>query len=150
MLTSQYAEPVEPDRSKPFSHNWTDMVLRAFAAHPKYRRSKEAKIAAYLLKSRFFKPDSYSSYRSPSYWSRFLFWWPNLITALESLSLMGFKKDDPDIQKTLDWFIEHQETNGLWRTTYGTRKKMIKKERDSEMELWISLAVCRIFKRFYE
>ncbi len=40
-LTSEYAEPIEPDRSKPFSHNWTDMVLRAFAAHQKYRKCKE-------------------------------------------------------------------------------------------------------------
>ena len=53
-LTSQFAEPVEPDRSRPFSHNWTGMVLRAFAAHSKYRRSEAAKIGANLLKSRFF------------------------------------------------------------------------------------------------
>lgn len=44
-LTSSYAEPVDPDRKMPFSHNWTDMVLRAFAAHPVYRRSKEARLA---------------------------------------------------------------------------------------------------------
>jgi len=31
-VTSEFAEPLEPDRSKPFSHNWTGMVLRAFAA----------------------------------------------------------------------------------------------------------------------
>ncbi len=43
-LTSEHAEPVEPDRSKPFSHNWTGMVLRAFAAHSRYRRSEAAKI----------------------------------------------------------------------------------------------------------
>jgi hypothetical protein len=50
-LTSEYAEPVEPDRSKPFSHNWTGMALRAFAAHSKYRKSEAAKIGARLLKS---------------------------------------------------------------------------------------------------
>jgi len=32
-LTSEYAEPIGPDRSMPFSHNWTNMVLQAFAAH---------------------------------------------------------------------------------------------------------------------
>ncbi len=26
-LTSEYADPLEPDRSKPFSHNWTGMVF---------------------------------------------------------------------------------------------------------------------------
>jgi hypothetical protein len=53
-LTSQYTEPVEPDRSRPFPHNWTGMILRAFAVHSKYRKSEAAKTAAKLLKSRFF------------------------------------------------------------------------------------------------
>jgi hypothetical protein len=148
-LTSQYVEPVEPDRSKPFSHNWTDMVLRAFAVHPKYRKSNEAKIAANLLKSRFFHPDSYSSYRAATYWVRFLFWWPNLITALNSLSLMSFSKDDPDIQKALNWLIDNQESNGLWKTKYVKGKKEIENKRNKECKLWISLAISRIFKRFY-
>ena len=91
------------------------MVLRAFAAHPKYRQSKEAKAAGALLKSSFFQPDVYTSYQSPSYWTRFLFWWPNLLTALDSLSLFGFTKDDPDIKKGLDWFIDNQQPDGLWK-----------------------------------
>ena len=41
-LTSRKMDPVEPDRTKPYSHNWTGMVLRAFAVHPQYRKSKEA------------------------------------------------------------------------------------------------------------
>ncbi len=48
-LTSEYAEPLKPDRSKPFSHNWTGMVLRAFAAHPEYRKSEEAKVACEFI-----------------------------------------------------------------------------------------------------
>jgi hypothetical protein len=147
-LTSEYAEPVESDRSKPFSHNWTDMVLRAFAFHPKYRKSKEAKHAANLLKSRFFKPDVYSSYKAANYWVRFMFWWPNLITALNSLSLMEFSKDDPDIKRALHWFIDNQEPNGLWRITYA--KRVVENEKTKERKLWVSLAICRIFKRFYE
>jgi hypothetical protein len=70
-LTSQYAEPVQPDRSRPFSHNWTGMVLRAFAVHPKHRRSEAAQAAAHLLASRFFQPDRYTSYRAAGYWLRF-------------------------------------------------------------------------------
>lgn len=148
-LTSQYAEPVEPDRSKPFSHNWTDMVLRAFAAHPKYRTSKEAKIAGSLLKSRFFQPDAYSSYRAASYWVRFLFWWPNLLTALDSLSLMGFSRDDPDIRRALNWFTDHQEPTGLWKITYVKEKGVVDNERNRERQLWVTLAICRILKRLY-
>ncbi len=149
MLTSQHADPLEPVRSKPFSHNWTDMVLRAFAAHPRYRESEEARAAGDLLKSRFFKPDAYSSYKAASYWVRFAFWWPNLITSLDSLSRMGFSRDDPDIKTALDWFIEHQGPDGLWKVTYVKGKNVVDNERNRERRLWVSLAICRIFKRFH-
>ena len=107
-LTSEYAQPLEPDRSKPFSHNWTGMVLRAFAVHPRYRDSEEARIAADLLKSRFFKPDSYASYKAASYWVRFEypFWWNNLVSALDSLSLIGLPRDDAHIAQALEWLVE--------------------------------------------
>jgi squalene cyclase len=114
-LTSKYAEPVEPDMSKPFSHNWTDMVLRAFAVHPKYRSVPDIRKAADLLKSSFFRPDYYTSYQDADYWVRFLFWWPNLITALDTLSLMGYSKDDPDIAAGLSWLVQNQLPNGLWK-----------------------------------
>jgi len=148
-LVTHYSEPVEPDRSKPFSHNWTDMVLRAFAAHPRHRESREAEAAGTLLKSQFFRPDAYSSYGAASYWVRFLFWWPNLLTALDSLSRMGFTKDDPDIRRGLEWFVDHQESDGLWKVTYVEGEKISENERNRERRLWVSLSICRIFKRFY-
>jgi len=151
-LTSEYAEPVEPDRSKPFSHNWTDMVLRAFAAHRKYRGCKEARKAADLLKSRFFQPDVYTSYKAASFWVKFLFWWPNLVTSLDSLSLMGYSRDDPDIRKALNWLVENQLSDGLWRVTYveGTKEGVCTRNGQTrERQLWLTLTVARIFKRFY-
>jgi hypothetical protein len=144
-LTSQYMEPVAPDRTRPFSHNWTDMVLRAFAAHSKYSESQEAKSAADLLKSSFFKPDAYTSYHSARYWTRFMFWWPNLLTALESLASLGFTADDPDIKKGLDWFIENQQDDGLWKLESD---KDIN-PRDEDERLWLGLRVCRMLKRYY-
>jgi hypothetical protein len=152
-LTSEYAEPVEPDRSKPFSHNWTDMVLRAFAAHPKYRKCKEAVKAAELLKSRFFQPDVYNSYKAASYWVRFTFWWPNLVTALDSLSLMGYSKDDADIRKALDWLVRNQLSDGLWNLSYAEGTKETRSQRNKEtreQQLWLTLKIARILKRFYE
>jgi hypothetical protein len=146
-LTSEEAEPLEADRSKPFSHNWTDMVLRAFAAHPRLRVSPEARGAGELLKSRFFKPDVYSSYKAASYWVRFAFWWPNLLTSLDSLSRMGFTKDDPDVRAALDWFVENQEPDGLWNLTYVEGKQAPDNEVNRERRLWLSLAVARVFKR---
>jgi hypothetical protein len=144
-LTSQYADPVEPDRARPFSHNWTDMVLRAFTTHSKYRKSDEAIAAGTLLKSSFFKQDAYTSYQAAGYWTRFVFWWPNLLTALNTLSLLGFTKDDPDIIRGLDWFIDHQEPDGLWKLESN---KTIK-TKDIEERLWLGLNVCRLLKRYY-
>lgn len=144
-LTSTYAQPVEPDRTKPFSHNWTDMALRAFAAHPTWRNSKEAHATADLLKSTFFQPDVYASYRDARYWVRFLFWWPNIVTALDSLSLMGYSKDDADIKKGLNWLVENQLPNGLWRLEYGRKIN----NKASEEQFWLALKIAKIFKRFY-
>jgi len=152
-LTSKYAEPAEPVRAKPFSHNATDMVLRAFAVHHKYCKCKEVRRAADLLKSRFFQPDVYTSYKAASYWVRFLFWWPNIVTSLDSLSLMGYSKDDPDIRKALNWLIENQLSDGLWKITYveGTKEgACTKNKKTKERQLWLTLTVARIFKRFYK
>jgi hypothetical protein len=151
-LTSEYAEPVEPDRSRPFSHNWTGMVLRAFAVHEKYRQSEAARVAAHLLKSRFFQPDCCTSYQAASYWVRFEypFWWNNLVAALDSLSLIGLSKEDEHIKPALIWLIDHQEENGLWKVSYA---KAQEKERETakarEMKRWVSLAICRVFRRLY-
>jgi hypothetical protein len=104
-LTSENIDPVQPDKSKPFSHNWTDMVLRAFAVHPRYSKSEDARIAGELLKSRFFKNDYYTSYKSAYYWIRFAFWWTNIYTSLDTLSRLGFSINDPDIRLGLNWFV---------------------------------------------
>lgn len=146
-LTSQYAEPVEPDRSKPFSHNWTGMVLRAFAAHSRYRSSEAAKMAAKLLKSRFFQPDPYTSYQAASYWVRFQypFWWNNLVAALDSVSLIDSSRHE-QMQKAINWLVKHQEEDGLWRATY-VRGKEVNNARTRETRLWVSLAICRVLRR---
>lgn len=145
-LTSSYAEPVEPDRTQPSSHNWTDMVLRAFAAHPFYRSSDEAQAAGRLLKSRFFQPDVYSSYQAASYWTRFIHWWPNLLTAMESLSRLGFSADDPDIAGGVEWFFQHQRADGLWDCSYDGKNGIQKKSHFVE-RTWVSLRICRVLKR---
>jgi len=150
-LTSEYAEPVEPDRTKPFSFNCTGMVLRAFAAHPSYRFSTEARTAANLLKSRFFQPNNYTSYHDASYWVRFEypFWWNNLVSTLDSLSLMGNSKDDQQISLALTWLVDHQEESGLWKVTYA-KEQVKESQKGNEMKLWVSLAICRVFHRFYQ
>lgn len=147
-ITSEYAEPVEPDRTMPFSHTWTSMVLLAFAAHPVYRDSEEARAAALLMKSCFFKPDYYTSYRAPSYWVRFAFWWPNLLTALETLASLGFSASDDDIAAALAWFVDHQREDGLWNLSYALGREGKDEPGKPEERLWLALRICRMLRRY--
>jgi len=138
-------KPIKPDRSKPFSHCVTGVVLRAFASHEKYRKTEEAKVAGKLLESRFFQADKYHDRRASSFWKKFSFpfWFTDLLSSLDSLSLIGFTIDDPQIKKALEWLIKKQQENGGWNLS-------LLKTKDRELSLWISLAICRVFKRFYD
>jgi hypothetical protein len=126
------------------------MVLRAFAVHPTYSKSKEARIAGELLKSRFFKNDVYTSYKSANYWIRFAFWWTNIYTSLDTLSRLVFSREDPDIRLGLNWFVRHQKDDGLWDLTYVPGKSEKVNEKIKLERQWLSLDICRMFKRFYE
>ena len=139
------------DKSQPFAHSGTGMVLRAFAAHPKYRKSPESLKAAHLLKSHFLKPDNYNSYKHPDNWIRFEypFWWNNLAVALDTVSLIGIPPSDPDVRRALDWFIANQTEASLWKISYSKIHKSPPNSRTEEERLWISLAICRIFQRYF-
>ena len=134
--------PIPPDRTKPFSHLATGMTLRAFAAHPEYRYLPEIKNAGDLLKSRFFKPDAYNDHKDIKYWTKFQFpfWWTDLLSALDTLGRLGCKSVDAQIGMGLDWFINNQGDDGLWKAYY---------EKRPEMDSWVSLAVCRVLKLFF-
>jgi len=149
-LTSQNVPPVKPDRTKPFSQNWTNMILQAFASHKNYKELKEVKKAADMLKSSFFKKDNYSSHHSKYNWVRFAFWWPNILTALESLYKLGYTKEDKDIEIGLKWFLENQQENGLWNISNEPNKKVTINKKTNENRLWLGLRICRLLKAYYE
>jgi hypothetical protein len=136
------ADCIAPDRSKPFSHLITGVVLRAFAAHPHYRSTDAAAHAGALFTSRFFKADVYSDRKAPSYWTKFSFpfWFTDLLSSLDSLSLLGFPIDNPNIVKAFDWFRSEQDGDGLWRLS-------LLRTKDKALNEWVSLAVCRVVKR---
>lgn len=142
-------EALDPDRSKPFSHFVTDIVLRPFAAHPDYCKRKEIHHAAELLKSEFFKPDAYPDHKPANSWFafQFPFFWSHLISALDSLSKIGFSKDDPDIKSGLEWFIRHQDKNGLWPTGYESDRTNPNRQ---GVKFWVSLAICRMLMEYYK
>ncbi len=136
--------PLLADRNLPSSHLCTGMVLRVFAVHPGFRKKSCARRAAQFISSRFFKPDYYNERKASVYWIKyqFPFWWLNLLTALDSFSLMGFPVEAENIQLGLDWFADHQEPDGLWPTGYDKGRKAI------ENRNWVGLAVCRMLRRF--
>jgi len=137
-------EVIQPDREKPFSHLVTGIVLRAFAAHPDYRKTAEARHAGTLLASRLFKPDTYPDRCTKQYWERisFPFWFTDAVSALDSLSLIGFSHRQKPIADALDWFVHRQQDNGLFNV------KMLK-GKDPDLPLWICFAICRVFQRSY-
>jgi hypothetical protein len=138
-------ELIQPVKSKPFSHLATGMVLRAFAAHPKYQKSKSAKNAGELVISRFFKSDKYSDRRGKDFWEKvsYPFWFTDIISSLDSLSFIGFSKDNSQIAEALEWLKSRQTKEGLFDIK-------IVRGGDKDLPYWICLAVCRLFKRYYE
>jgi hypothetical protein len=137
--------PIQPDRTKPHQHLMTGMVLRAFAAHPVYRRHPAALRAAELLKARLLERDRYADRQDVAYWTRFQYplWWPTLVTVLDCLAKMGDTRIDSQVGRALDWFIAHQGPDGLWPTGYSSGGKT------AQAMLWIALSICRVLKAFY-
>lgn len=131
------------DQSRPFSHLVTGMVVRAFAAHPEYRKSEEAKKAGELLASRFFQADKYPDRKDKKYWERvsYPFWFTDIVSAMDSLSLLGFTTDNPHIQDGLDFLCNRQNDEGLFDLH-------IVRGRDKDAKYWICLAICRLFERY--
>lgn len=138
-------ELIQPVKSKPFSHLVTGMVLRAFAAHPIYRKSESAKKAGELLISRFFKSDKYSDRRGKDFWEKvsYPFWFTDIISSLDSLSFIGFTRDNSQIAEALKWLKSRQTEDGLFNVK-------IVRGADKDLPYWICLAICRLFKRYYE
>lgn len=135
-------EPINPDKSRPFSHLVTGMVLRALAASPTWSKSKEARKAGELLLSRFFKADKYNDRWLPSFWEEltYPFWATDILGSLDSLSKIGFPVENENLQKGLNWMLKKQNKQGYWEA--GNQKSSI------EDHLWVTFAVLRVLKRF--
>lgn len=121
------------------------MVLRAFAAHPARRRSAEVRKAGELLATRLYKKDSYGDRGDASYWERvsFPFWFTDIVSALDTLSRLGFGADTPMIDAALNRLREIQRPDG----TFGFK---LVRGKDKDLPWWICLAVCRSLKRWQD
>jgi hypothetical protein len=135
-------QPVKPDKTKPFSHLVTGMILRSFAASPTWRKSKEARKAGELVMSRFFNPDVYEDRRSASFWEEIIypFWATDILSSLDSMAKIGFAPEEEKIQMALQWLEKKQTPHGYWNS--GLKKSTL------EDHLWVTLAVLGVIKRF--
>jgi len=118
------------------------MVLRALAASPTWRKSREARKAGELMLSRFFKEDKYNDRRLPSFWEEIIypFWATDILSTLDSLSKIGFCLEDERIQRGLEWLMKKQTEQGYWEA--GNKKSSL------EDHLWVTFAVLRVLKKF--
>ncbi len=131
------------DRARPFSHLATGIVLRAFAAHPAHRRSGPIRAAGELLASRLFRKDVYPGRDAPEFWTKFSFpfWFTDLLSALDSLTRLGFGRENTHVSQGLDWFAARQRADGTWDLP------LLRSGGEKSPGQWIALAICRVFSR---
>jgi Squalene-hopene cyclase C-terminal domain len=139
----RHPEPLAPDRSKPFSHLVTGMVLRAFAADPGWRDAAQVRRAGELLASRLFKRDPYADRGDARYWERvsFPFWFTDIVSALDTLSRLGFSPRSATIAGALERLNELQRDDG----TFAVK---LLRAKHKDLPWWICLAVYRSLRRW--
>jgi hypothetical protein len=139
------AEPVQPRREKPFSQMITGVVLRPFAVHPKYNRLADVLQAGEKLASRIFKADHYIDRKAPEYWTRitFPFWFTDVLSALDTLSRLGFSSKHQNIREAINWFVSQQKSDGRWKLY------LLRGAGDKYTSYWVALVICRMLKRFF-
>jgi hypothetical protein len=132
-----------PIQERPSSHMVTGIVLRAFAAHPQRRRSAAAHRAALLLASRLFARDAYPGRDTPDFWTRcaFPFWFTDIVSALDSLTLLGIGLEHPKVRQAFEYLAASQKSDGLFHV------RPLRSGADNAGLRWVTLAACRALKR---
>jgi hypothetical protein len=73
------------------------------------------------------------------------FWWNDLVAAFDSISLIDPTRDG-QMEEVLNWLIDHQVEDGLWKATY-VKGKDVNSAKTRETRIWVSLAICRVLLR---
>ncbi|UCF59413.1 MAG: hypothetical protein JSV15_03105 [Candidatus Bathyarchaeota archaeon] len=134
-------ETIEPDKTKPFSHLITGIVLRPFSLMTAYR--KEVKDAGMLLADRVFTRDKYSDRREVEYWTKFTYpyHWTDILSTIDTLTLLGIK-NHPKINEIKQWFKKHKQENGTYKVNVMAGAKY------KDVKYWITLQYLKVLKRF--
>ena len=134
-------ETIKPDRTKPFSHLITGIVLRPFSLVNEYR--KKVKDAGMLLADRVFTRDKYSDRQEVEYWTKFTYpyHWTDILSTIDTLTLLGIK-NHPKINKIEQWFERHKQENGTYQIDIMAGAKY------KDVKYWITLQYLKVLKRF--
>ena len=132
---------IEPDKTKPFSHLITGIVLRPFSLMPAYRT--KVKDAGMLLADRVFTRDKYSDRRGVEYWTKFTYpyHWTDILSTIDTLTRLGIKKH-PNIIKIRQWFEKRKQENGIYKVSVMAGAKY------KDVKYWITLQYSNVLKRF--
>ena len=132
---------IKPDKTKPFSHLITGIVLRPFSLMTMYR--KKVKDAGMLLANRVFTRDKYPDRNGVEYWTKFTYpyHWTDILSTIDTLTLLGIK-NHPKITEIKKWFEKHKQENGAYKVSVMAGAKY------SEVNHWITLQYLNVLKRY--
>jgi len=148
--------------ARPSSHLITGMALRAFAASPSRRSSREARRAAELLATRFLQPDRYPDRRAATYWEqlgepRF---YTDVLDALDSATAVGLGKENSGVRTAEAYLRGRQQPDGLWypgapvradgpeRPAAASAKERDKDgDKEREAARWLTVRVLVVLRR---
>lgn len=102
--------------ARPSSHLVTGMALRAFAASPTRRTSREARRAAELLATRFLQPDRYPDRKASSFWEQLAEprFYTDVLDALDGVTAVGLGKENSGVRTAEAYVRGRQNPDGLW------------------------------------
>ncbi len=137
------SETIEPDKTKPFSHLVTGIVLRPFSLMTAYRRKVED--AGMLLADRVFTRDKYSDRKGVEYWTKFTFpyHWTDILSTIDTLTLLGIN-NHPKIYEITHWFEKHKQGNGIHEVSVMAGAKY------KDVKYWITLQYLTVLKRLVQ
>jgi hypothetical protein len=132
---------IEPDKTKPFSHLITGIVLRPLSIITPYK--KKVKDIGLLLADRVFTRDKYSDRKGPEYWTKFTYpyHWIDILSTLDTLTRLGIK-NHPTINEIKQWFKKHKQKNGISKASVMAGAKY------RDIQYWITLRYLTVLKRF--
>ena len=136
-------ETIEPDRTKPFSHLVTGIVLRPFSLVFAYR--SKVRDAGMLLADRVFARDKYPDRVGVEYWTKFTFpyHWTDILSTIDTLTLLGIS-NHPKISEIMRWFEKHKQRNGIYDVSVMAGAKY------KDVRYWITLQYLSVLKRITE